>query len=103
MHNVTSQSSTSSNVINAAIVSQNELSRIAENADAIRAKAMELTDSWEGVMFALPPGDLEKWPWRWDLHRMWLRKSTMKSAHSPMLKPSPSPDRPQLPVGTERV
>ncbi|MDR6295028.1 hypothetical protein [Pantoea dispersa] len=60
MHNVTSQSSTSSNVINASIVSQNELSRIQDNADAIRAKAMELTDSWEGVMFALPPGDLEK-------------------------------------------
>lgn len=59
MHNVTSQSSASSNIINAAIVSQNELSRISVNAAAIRAKAMELTDSWEGVMFALPAEDLE--------------------------------------------
>ncbi|MFC3394250.1 hypothetical protein [Brenneria rubrifaciens] len=60
MQNVTGQSAISTRVLNAAIVSKNELSRISENADAIRAKAMELTDSWEGVMFALPSEDLER-------------------------------------------
>ncbi|MCM2447762.1 hypothetical protein HGO41_21630 [Rahnella sp. CG8] len=60
MQNVTGQSAISTRVLNAAIVSKNELSRISENANAIRAKAMELTDSWEGVMFALPSEDLER-------------------------------------------
>ncbi|AOM41789.1 hypothetical protein [Xenorhabdus hominickii] len=59
MQKFTDQTSTSPHIIDASMVSQNELCRISENADAIRAKGMELTDSWEGVMFALSNEEIE--------------------------------------------
>ncbi|MDC9593124.1 hypothetical protein [Xenorhabdus sp. IM139775] len=59
MQKVTAQTSDSRHIIDAEMVSQNELRRISDNADAIRAKGMELTDSWEGVMFALLPEKME--------------------------------------------
>ncbi|HZF93808.1 MAG TPA: hypothetical protein VEZ20_02940 [Allosphingosinicella sp.] len=48
------------NFIAARAVEYKSLERISQNADAIRAKAMELTDSWAGVMFRLTSDDLEK-------------------------------------------
>ncbi|CCW29374.1 conserved hypothetical protein [Xenorhabdus nematophila F1] len=59
MQNFTAQTSDSRHIIDAEMVSQNELRRISDNADALRTKAMELTDSWEGVMFALLPEEME--------------------------------------------
>ncbi|MDX7991610.1 hypothetical protein FE394_01300 [Xenorhabdus sp. Reich] len=59
MQKVTAQTSYSLHVIDAGLVSQNELRRISDNAEALRSKAMELTDSWEGVMFALLPEEME--------------------------------------------
>ncbi|MEQ1976930.1 hypothetical protein [Xenorhabdus sp. SGI240] len=59
MQNFTTQTSTIPHIIDAAMVSQNELCRISDNADALRSKAMELTDSWEGVMFALTHEEIE--------------------------------------------
>lgn len=46
-------------VIAAPAVGIGALANISANANAIRAKAMELTDSWAGVMFALSPEELE--------------------------------------------
>ncbi|WP_340609281.1 hypothetical protein [Xenorhabdus bharatensis] len=60
MHVSTDQKSTSPHIINAEMVSLHDLHRLQGNADALRAKAMELTDSWEGVMFAMLPEYLEK-------------------------------------------
>ncbi|MBF2714320.1 hypothetical protein [Agrobacterium vitis] len=45
-------------IIAASIVDADALRKIPENADGIKAKAMELTDSWAGVMFALTPEEL---------------------------------------------
>ncbi|MGS0627822.1 MULTISPECIES: hypothetical protein [Photorhabdus] len=59
MENVHAKTISTNHIISSAMVSQNELCRISNNADAIRAKAMELTDSWEGVMFALSAEELE--------------------------------------------
>ncbi|MBS9439007.1 hypothetical protein EAE91_18270 [Photorhabdus noenieputensis] len=59
MENVHAKTISTNHIISSAMVSQNELCRISDNADAIRAKAMELTDSWEGVMFALSAEELE--------------------------------------------
>ncbi|PHM38473.1 hypothetical protein [Xenorhabdus innexi] len=60
MQKFTDQTSTLPHIMTAAMVKQSDLRRISDNADALRAKAMELTDSWEGVMFALPPEYIEK-------------------------------------------
>ncbi|KMW72524.1 hypothetical protein TI10_13805 [Photorhabdus luminescens subsp. luminescens] len=59
MENVHAKTISTNHIISSEMVSQNELCRISDNADAIRAKAMELTDSWEGVMFALSEEELE--------------------------------------------
>jgi hypothetical protein len=45
--------------ISASSVRRDELPRIRANAKALRAKAMQLTDAWEGVMFALSSKELE--------------------------------------------
>lgn len=48
------------NFIGATAVKPDDLKRIAQRGREIAAKAMELTDSWEGVMFQLTQGELTK-------------------------------------------
>jgi hypothetical protein len=45
-------------VVAAPAVGTDALANISANAEAIKAKAMELTDAWGSVMFALSPGEL---------------------------------------------
>jgi hypothetical protein len=53
------QASGATAVVAAPAVRIDALANISANAEAIKAKAMELTDSWAGVMFALSPEELE--------------------------------------------
>ena len=41
-------------------ISMGGLGRIEQYADTIRAKAMELTDTWGGAMFIVDPGDIHR-------------------------------------------
>jgi hypothetical protein len=47
------------NFVGASAVGIDAIGNIRANAAAIRAKAMELTDAWAGVMFALSSEELE--------------------------------------------
>ncbi len=46
------------NFVSAPSVKPDDLKRIAQRGREISAKAMELTDAWEGVMFQLTPAEL---------------------------------------------
>jgi hypothetical protein len=59
LHQVDTRQGAFTSFVSASAVSCDELPRIRANADALKAKAMQLTDAWEGVMFALSPKELE--------------------------------------------
>lgn len=60
MHSEFANSGGGAAVLAAPAVGIEALANIRANASAIKAKAMELTDSWGGVMFALSPDELKK-------------------------------------------
>lgn len=58
--NVHTNSKDHGNFVGATSVEANDLKRIAKRGQEIAAKAMELTDSWAGVMFQLTPEELTR-------------------------------------------